>query len=201
MIDIKQYAENFKISFAKYSDELPWHTIKHIEVLLKEKLSTLSGEYVIRDNIAVHKTARIEEHCVIKGPLIISEGCFVGANAYLRGGVFLDSRVVVGPGTEIKSSIILSDSALAHFNFIGDSIIGSRVNMEAGSVIANHYNERKDKTIFVSINGKHYPIDSQKFGALAGDDSRIGANAVLSPGTILHPHSIVKRLALVEQCA
>src|SRR5690606_7722925 len=99
----------------------------------------------------------------------------------------------------IKSSLIFSHSAIAHFNFIGDSIIGHGVNFEAGAVIANHYNERKDKMIRIKHNEAIIETGVVKFGALAGDDSRIGANAVLSPGTILLPGSVVKRLELVEQ--
>jgi len=94
----------------------------------------------------------------------------------------------------------MSGSALAHFNFVGDSLIGSYVNMEAGSIIANHYNERLDKTLYVMLNKKKTKIEVTKFGALVGDHSKIGANAVLSPGTILLPESVVKRLELVEQC-
>jgi NDP-sugar pyrophosphorylase family protein len=114
--------------------------------------------------------------------------------------VFLDEHVTIGPGCEVKTSIVLANSALAHFNFVGDSIVGSYVNMEAGSVIANHYNEREQKEISVLINGKCLPTGSQKFGALIGDHTKIGANAVLSPGTILEPRSVVGRLMLVEQC-
>ena len=94
----------------------------------------------------------------------------------------------------------MSGSALAHFNFVGDSLIGSYVNMEAGSIIANHYNERLDKTIYVMLNKKKMKIEVTKFGALVGDHSKIGANAVLSPGTILLPESVIKRLELIEQC-
>jgi acetyltransferase-like isoleucine patch superfamily enzyme len=72
--------------------------------------------------------------------------------------------------------------------------------MEAGSIIANHYNERLDKTIYVMLDKKKNQINVTKFGAMVGDHSKIGANAVLSPGTILLPESIVKRLELVEQC-
>jgi bifunctional N-acetylglucosamine-1-phosphate-uridyltransferase/glucosamine-1-phosphate-acetyltransferase GlmU-like protein len=118
----------------------------------------------------------------------------------MRGGVFLAENAVVGPGCEVKSSVILSGSSLAHFNFVGDSLIGSFVNMEAGSIVANHFNERLDKTIFVLIDNKKTAIGVTKFGALIGDHTKIGANAVLSPGTILTPQSVVKRLELVEQC-
>lgn len=200
MINIESFSGSFGASFHEHLGVAPWNFINNIEKIVREKILSLSQEYIINDSIAIHKTARIEDHCVIKGPAIISAGCFVGAHAYLRGGVFLDERVVVGPGCEIKSSVLLAGTALAHFNFAGDSIIGSNVNMEAGSVIANHYNERKDKTIFILISGKRHAIDSQKFGALVGDGCRIGANAVLSPGTLLEKESTVKRLELIEQC-
>ena len=99
----------------------------------------------------------------------------------------------------MKSSIVFENSAIAHFNFIGDSIIGKNVNFEAGSITANHYNERKDKRIFVKIKNEIINTNMEKFGALVGDDCKIGANAVLSPGTILEKKSIVKRLELIEQ--
>jgi UDP-N-acetylglucosamine diphosphorylase / glucose-1-phosphate thymidylyltransferase / UDP-N-acetylgalactosamine diphosphorylase / glucosamine-1-phosphate N-acetyltransferase / galactosamine-1-phosphate N-acetyltransferase len=135
----------------------------------------------------------------MKGPIIIGPGCFIGAHAYLRGGVFLDEGVVIGPGCEVKSSFIFKRSALAHFNFAGDSIIGENVNMEAGSILANHYNERVDKSIRSVVDGKVLLLPVTKFGSLIGDGSRIGANAVLSPGSVLAPGSIIKRLELVEQ--
>lgn len=162
-------------------------------------METLGDDYKITNDIAIHKTASIDSHAILKGPVIISSNCFVGAHVYLRGGVFLDEYVSIGPGCELKTSLLFSHTALGHFNFVGDSLVGSHVNMEAGAVVANHFNERKDKNIFVSVNGKRYPTGVQKFGALIGDQSKIGANAVLSPGTILAPQTIVKRLQLIEQ--
>ena len=148
---------------------------------------------------AIHKTAVVEANVILKPPVIIGPKCFIGANAYIRGGVWMMGHVTVGTGCEIKSSLIFSNSAIAHFNFIGDSIIGGHVNFEAGSITANHYNERKDNRIFVSYNGQIIEANTQKFGAIVGDHSRIGANAVLSPGTLLSKESIVKRLELIEQ--
>jgi UDP-N-acetylglucosamine diphosphorylase / glucose-1-phosphate thymidylyltransferase / UDP-N-acetylgalactosamine diphosphorylase / glucosamine-1-phosphate N-acetyltransferase / galactosamine-1-phosphate N-acetyltransferase len=198
-MDLNTYLQNFRSEFDDQAKQLPWHIIKNIESILRDKITGLSKEFNIKDDVAIHSSAKLEHGCIIKGPAIISAGCFIAAHAYLRGGVFLGEKVIVGPGTEIKSSIILSGTALAHFNFVGDSLVGSQVNMEAGSVIANHFNERTDKTIYVHLDGKRMAIDSQKFGALVGDHTRIGANAVLSPGTILSSSSIVKRLELVEQ--
>jgi NDP-sugar pyrophosphorylase family protein len=200
MIDYSAYVKNLLITFPEARNDLPWDLLGSIQNIIVEKIKSLSAEFKINQDVAIHKKAKIEENVTLKGPLIISDGCFIGAHAYLRGGIFVGEKSVVGPGCEVKSSIILSGSSLAHFNFVGDSLIGSFVNMEAGSIIANHYNERLDKTIHVLINTKKTAISSTKFGALVGDHTKIGANAVLSPGTILSPQSVVKRLELVEQC-
>jgi UDP-N-acetylglucosamine diphosphorylase / glucose-1-phosphate thymidylyltransferase / UDP-N-acetylgalactosamine diphosphorylase / glucosamine-1-phosphate N-acetyltransferase / galactosamine-1-phosphate N-acetyltransferase len=199
MIDLSKYLSKFDETFPGETKENPWTITQRMDNLLSAKFKTLQADYFIKDNIAIHISAKIEEGVIIKGPAIISQNCFIAAHAYLRGGVFIGDGVTIGPGCEIKTSIILANSALAHFNFAGDSLIGSFVNMEAGSVIANHYNEREQKEIAVFIDGKSTPTGSYKFGALIGDHTKIGANAVLSPGTILAPRTIVKRLSLVEQ--
>lgn len=134
----------------------------------------------------VHPDAVVEPGAVLKPPVLIGPGCFVAADATLRGGVALAAGVTVGPGVEVKASLIGPGSTLAHFNFVGDSILGGDVNLEAGAVVANHWNERPD-------------TGRLKFGALIGDRCRIGANAVLSPGTILPAGTVVPRLALVDQ--
>jgi NDP-sugar pyrophosphorylase family protein len=199
MIEYSSYLKKFLTTFPGLDNEFPWSIIAAVQTLIQEKIKALPSDYKISKDIAIHQHAQIEENVTLKGPIIVSSGCFIGAHAYLRGGVYLGDKTVIGPGCEIKSSIIMSDSALAHFNFVGDSMLGSHVNMEAGSVIANHYNEREDKTIYVMLK-KKIPISSTKFGAMVGDHSKIGANAVLSPGSILTQGSIVKRLELVEQC-
>lgn len=200
MTEYSSYIKNFGIYFPEEQKLLPWNMVANIQDIILQKMKSLSSEFRISQGVAIHKGARIEENVTLKGPIIINDRCFVGAHAYIRGGVFLGENSLVGPGCEVKSSYILSGSSLAHFNFVGDSLIGSHVNMEAGSVIANHFNERQDKTIFVLIDNKKTSINATKFGALVGDHTKIGANAVLSPGTILAPQSIVKRLELVDQC-
>lgn len=105
----------------------------------------------------------------------------------------------IGPGCEIKQSILFDNTAIAHFNYVGNSIIGHHTNFEAGSICANHFNERQDKRIFITYKNELLDTKTEKFGSLVGDHSKIGANAVLSPGTILDKNSIVKRLELIEQ--
>ena len=191
---------NYITRFQDYfDDDLPWLIIQNLESIIFEKIKLLSDDFEINNGIAIHKTAIVEKNAILKAPLIIEENCFVAANACLRNGVFLSKNVKIGMGVEIKSSIILNNSAIAHFNFIGDSIIGENVNFEAGSITANHFNEREYKEIFVKIDDNIINTKVVKFGSLIGDYSKIGANAVLSPGTILKKNSVVKRLELIEQ--
>ena len=199
MIAATAYIRQVDILFPELVKETPWSITSNAGSILQEKIKTLGADFKIFNDVAIHKTVSIDSNVILKGPAIISAGCFIGAHSYLRAGVFLDENVSVGPACEVKTSFIFSNSALAHFNFVGDSLLGSFVNLEAGSVVANHYNERIDKNISVVLNGKYYPTGVQKFGALVGDHCKIGANAVLSPGTILPPNTIVGRLQLIEQ--
>jgi UDP-N-acetylglucosamine diphosphorylase / glucose-1-phosphate thymidylyltransferase / UDP-N-acetylgalactosamine diphosphorylase / glucosamine-1-phosphate N-acetyltransferase / galactosamine-1-phosphate N-acetyltransferase len=184
------------LSLTRYQ---PWTLTADLSVFIRQTVARSALDYVITDGVAVHRTATIEENVVMKPPVLVGPRAFVAANSYLRGGVLLAEGNSIGPGCEIKSSVLMPYARLAHFNFVGDSILGSDVNMEAGAIICNHYNEREDKQISVLLDGKIYATGTTKFGAVIGNGSRIGANAVLSPGTILNMNSIVNRLELVQQ--
>lgn len=196
---IENYIPGFHLIFRGFENEMPWEITKKLAGILEQLISGLDANFILKDGIAIHKTATIETGVVLKAPVIIGENCFVGAHAYFRGGVYLGKSVSIGPSCEIKSSIIFSGSSVAHFNFIGDSIIGKNVNFEAGSITANHYNERENKRIFVRYKSEIVNTGIEKFGSLVGNNSKIGANAVLSPGTLLEMNSVIKRLELVEQ--
>ncbi|QCX39258.1 LpxA family transferase [Aureibaculum algae] len=200
MIDIKDFISNIPsfLLLEKYTS--PWSITKDIKEIIKAIIPNLGEDFNVENGIAIHKSAILEQGITLKGPIIIMDNCQIGAHAYFREGVFLDSSVKIGPNSEIKNSLIFSNTAIAHLNYIGNSIIGSNVNFEAGSIAANHYNERTDKRIYVSFHNKIIDTGLEKFGALVGDNSRIGANGVLSPGTLLEKDSIVKRLELIEQC-
>ncbi|GEN67361.1 DapH/DapD/GlmU-related protein [Chryseobacterium rhizosphaerae] len=198
MISIFHFIKDFPFPDLN-ENNLPWEIINRLEDILDKKSKNLHDDYIITGSCAIHKTAVVEQNVVFKGRVIVEADAFIGANAYVRGPVYIGKQVKIGPGSEVKQSIICSETAVAHFNYIGNSIIGSRVNFEAGSICANHYNERKDKEISVLFNAEVIKTGTHKFGSLVGDDSKIGANAVLSPGTILSGNSIVKRLELVEQ--
>jgi len=199
MILIDDFISGFSSLFTDQQSWQPWEVTECLKEIIRIRLLLLGDDYEISDEVAIHKTAVVEAGVALKSPAIIGPDCVVGAHAYFREGVFLDHSVKIGPGCEIKNSIIFSGTAIAHFNYVGNSIIGRNVNFEAGSIAANHYNERVDKRISVLYRGELIDTGVNKFGSLIGDNSRIGANAVLSPGTILEKNSIVKRLELVEQ--
>jgi len=198
MIAIETFCSNFP-TWIDAEGKAPWEIINGLETILDDRLLRLTQDYIINGTVAIHKTANVEQGVTLKGRIIISENCFIGANTYLRGPVFLGSGVKIGPACEIKQSIILNNSATAHFNYVGNSIIGENVNFEAGSICANHFNERENKRISVLYNNEMIDTKCDKFGSLVGDHSKIGANAVLSPGTLLKKGSIVGRLELIEQ--
>ncbi len=182
---------------APWAPLAPWEVTAQSESIVRQLLAALpEQEYRIAGEVAIHHSARVEDGAVLKGPLVLGPGCFVASGAYLRGGSWLAEGCTIGPGSELKSSFVFAGTKLAHFNFVGDSLLGEDVNLEAGSIVCNYRNERSDKHIHVRIGTALYRTAAQKFGALIGDHSRVGANAVLAPGALLAPASVVRRAAL-----
>ncbi|MFW0753660.1 LpxA family transferase [Pseudomonas sp. H11T01] len=200
MIQIATFIEALPGSIlSRWADQPPWELVTHSSERVRELLTTLDpNDYRIEGDIAVHRSAIVEPGAVLKGPLIIDAHCFVATGAYLRGGCWVDKHCIIGPGAELKSSFMFSGSKLAHFNFVGDSVLGTGVNLEAGSIVCNYRNERADKEIKIRIDAQLLPTGCDKFGALIGDGSRLGANAVLAPGALLLPGSIIRRGSLFD---
>jgi len=179
---------------APWADLAPWALVSQAPAIVRQLLAELpADEYVIQDEIAIHRTATIEAGALLKPPLIIGAHCFVASGSLLRGGCWLDEHCIIGPGAELKTSFVFSGSKLAHFNFVGDSVLGQGINLEAGSIVANYRNERDDKEVQVRVGGVLQRTGCDKFGGLLGDQCRIGANAVLAPGAVLKPASVVGR--------
>jgi bifunctional N-acetylglucosamine-1-phosphate-uridyltransferase/glucosamine-1-phosphate-acetyltransferase GlmU-like protein len=175
----------------------PWEiTSRSAEIVRRLFAGLPAADFIVTEDVAVHRSARVEAGAVLKGPLILGAECFVASGAYLRGGNWVAERCTFGPGAELKSSFVFSGSKLAHFNFVGDSILGADVNLEAGSILCNYRNERPDKEICVRVGGSLHRTGCRKFGALVGDHGRIGANAVVAPGALLSAGTIVRRGAL-----
>ncbi|MEW6270245.1 MAG: LpxA family transferase [Thermodesulfobacteriota bacterium] len=200
-IDIARYVASFGASpLARFRAAAPWDlTASSVDIVRSLLAEHPSPEFAIVDEVAVHRSAIVESGAVLKGPLIVGARCFVAAGAYLRGGAWIAERCTIGPGAELKSSFVFPGTGVAHFNFVGDSLLGSGVNLEAGSVICNARNERDAKEVLVRVGGGLEGTGREKFGALVGDGARIGANAVVAPGALLMPGAVVPRGALCDQ--
>jgi NDP-sugar pyrophosphorylase family protein len=143
-------------------------------------------------NIFLDQGTVLEPSAIIKGPALIGKGCEVRQGAYLRGNVVVGDHCVIGHNTEIKNSILMNHSEAGHFNYIGDSIIGSYVNLGAGSRLANlEFRSPADKRdilfprILIKVEGEEIHTGRSKFGAVLGDYAEIGCNAVLSPAVLM----------------
>ena len=199
-IDIPAFIGRFTASpLADWADLEPWRLTARAETIIETLLAGLGPEFQTSGGVAIHGTAQVEAGVTLKAPAVVGPGCFLAAGAYLRGGVWLEADCSIGPGCELKSSFAFRGTRLAHFNFVGDSLLGEDVNLEAGSIIANHRNERDDKRI--RVRGPAGLVDTgvEKFGALLGDGCRIGANAVIAPGALLARGSVVPRLGHLDQ--
>ncbi len=156
----------------------PWLLLDQLDLFLQK-----------RDLVSIGKGTVIAESAVIEGPCYIGDGCEVRAHAYIRKGSVIGNDCVIGHGTEINRSLVLDGAKLAHFNYVGDSIVGQGVNLGAGSKCANLRLDEKEITIF--HQGVKTPTGRKKLGAIIGYGASVGCNAVLNPGTLLFPGSFV----------
>jgi NDP-sugar pyrophosphorylase family protein len=146
--------------------------------------------YLKELQIFIGSGTRLEPSAIIKGSTVIGENCDIRQGAYVRGNVFAGEGCVIGHATEVKNSILMDRSEAGHFNYIGDSILGSHVNMGAGSKLANlQFRSREEKQEGfihpIQILSADLETGMEKLGAVVGDHAEIGCNAVLCPGTLL----------------
>ncbi|MEM7738061.1 MAG: hypothetical protein AAF267_19980 [Deinococcota bacterium] len=198
--DFSELTQSVWDVFPKLDRQLePWYHVADVTTYAQEPPLVSLKNFHKRGEAFIHPNAVIEEDVRLRGFAIISANCFVASGAYLRGGVLLGPNTHVGPNVELKSVICAGHSAIAHLSYVGNTMLGRGVNIEAGAVIANHLNEAVGITIKIVHNGQVIDTGLLKFGALIGDDVKIGANSVLSPGTVLTQGSVVPRLTLVKQ--
>ena len=173
------------------NDEPVWAALLRLEEYLQGfhfviQTKIPSSVYLDRaDQISIGQGVILEPNVYIQGPCIIGNDCVIRHGAYLRGQVVCGSHCVIGHGTELKRAVLLDQIHVAHLGYVGDSIVGNRVNLGAGVKCANL---RLDRSL-VSIRVEDRKINTglKKFGCVIGDGSQIGCNSVLSPGTLVGP--------------
>jgi NDP-sugar pyrophosphorylase family protein len=149
----------------------------------------MDGAYVIGDQIQLGKGSVVEPGAYITGPTIIGENTVVRSGAYVRGNVVVGDHCVVGHTSELKGAIMLNYSGAPHFNYVGDSILGNRVNLGAGTKLSNLKIIKGN--VKVKVGDAVYDSGLRKFGAILGDNAQTGCNSVLNPGTLLGRGSMV----------
>lgn len=166
--------------------QYPWEILQEInKIIIKigENLDQTKYEKK-EENIWIAKSAKIEQYVTIKGPVIIDENAEIRHCAYIRGNVIIGQNAVVGNSTEIKNSILFNDVQIPHFNYVGDSILGYKSHMGAGSITSNLKSDQTKVSIKLQ-NGEKIETNLRKLGSLIGDYAQIGCNTVLNPGTII----------------
>jgi NDP-sugar pyrophosphorylase family protein len=140
------------------------------------------------ETIAIGEGTKLEPGVYIQGPCVLGKRCVVRHGAYLRGGVVCGDDVSIGHGAEVKRSILLNGAHVAHFDYVGDSILGSHVNLGAGVKCANLRLDRRE--VAIAFEGTLFRTGLFKFGCVIGDGCQIGCNVVLNPGTLVGSHSM-----------
>lgn len=170
--------------FDKYS--YPQEILPIIHDYILELGSKLDDNYEkIGENIWIHKSVKQGLGIEIIGPAIIMENTQLRHNAYIRENVIVGPNSVIGNSCEIKNSILISNVEVPHFNYVGDSILGSHSHLGAGVILSNLRLDKKN----IRIN--HEDTNLRKIGAFIGDNSQIGCNSVLCPGTIVFPNTMI----------
>lgn len=176
----------------------PWEALDGISDHIRKlgpKLDTEKYEQRGKD-IWVAKSATIAPTACLNGPLIIDEGAEIRHCAFIRGSAIIGKGSVVGNSTEIKNDIIFNNVQVPHYNYVGDSILGYKSHMGAGSITSN---VKSDKTLVVVKDGEEQlATGRKKFGAMLGDYVEVGCNSVLNPGTVIGPHTNVYPLSSVR---
>ena len=179
----------------------PWEALKGIADFIRTLGPTLDPERFEKrgEDIWVAKSAKVAPTACLNGPLIIDEEAEIRHCAFIRGSAIIGKSSVVGNSTEIKNDIIFNSVQVPHYNYVGDSILGYKSHMGAGSITSN---VKSDKTLVVvkdkHESGEEIETGLKKFGAMLGDHVEVGCNSVLNPGTVICPNCNVYPLSSVR---
>ncbi len=172
----------------------PCNVLPNINKIIMDMARNLDmNEYrEIAKDVFIHNSVKLGQGVEIIPPAIIMENTNLRHNAYLRGNVILGPNSVVGNSCEIKNSILIESCEVPHFNYVGDSILGSKVHLGAGVILANLRFDKKN----VKVEKEETSL--RKIGAFIGDNSQIGCNSVVFPGTVIEKNSLVMPLSTVK---
>lgn len=178
--------------------DYPWQAFAGISEFIRETGKSLSADEYINPSpeVWVHKTARVAPTAYLGAPCIIGKNTEVRHCAFIRGSALVGDGCVVGNSTELKNVILFDGVQVPHYNYVGDSILGYRSHMGAGSITSN---VKSDKSpVKVKAGEKVIETGLKKFGAVLGDYVEVGCNSVLNPGTIIGKNTNIYPLSCVR---
>ena len=178
--------------------EYPWEALAGIKDYIKELGSKLSDDYTqVKENVWIHKDAKVFDSAYLGEYVIIDEGAEVRHCAFIRGSAIVGKNAVVGNSTELKNVILFDNVQVPHYNYVGDSILGYKAHMGAGSITSN---VKSDKQLVVIKNGdEKVETGIKKVGAFIGDNVEVGCGSVLNPGTVVGRNSNIYPLSSVRK--
>ena len=176
----------------------PWEALPKIEEFIIELGNTLDPDVYEKrgENIWVAKSAKIYPTAYINGPAIIGEEAEVRHCAFIRGKAIVGNGAVVGNSTELKNVILFNKVQVPHYNYVGDSILGFKAHMGAGSITSNDKSDKK--LVVVKKQQEKIETGLKKFGAMLGDEVEVGCNSVLNPGTVIGRNTNIYPLSCVR---
>ena len=149
----------------------------------------------VKENVWIHKTATVFESAYLGAPLIVGANSEIRHCAFIRGSALVGENCVVGNSTELKNVILFDNVQVPHYNYVGDSILGYKSHMGAGSITSN---VKSDKTLVVIKGEENIPTNLKKVGAFLGDFVEVGCNSVLNPGTVIGKNTNIYPLSSVR---
>lgn len=185
----KQYIEKY---------EYPWEILPEIKNIILEIGRNLDKTQYqeIKENVWVHNSASVDDNVQIIGPAIIGPESSIRHCAYIRENVIVGKACVIGNSCEVKNAIIFDETQVPHFNYVGDSIMGHKSHMGAGSIVSNLKSDKSN--VVVRAGEEKLETNLKKFGAVIGDHVEIGCNSVLNPGTVIGKNSNIYPLSRVR---
>ena len=178
----------------------PWEVLPKIGEFIKKLGPTLSEEeYECRgDDVWVAKDAVVFPSAYIHGPAIIGKGAEVRHCAFIRGNAIIGEGAVVGNSTELKNAVLFNRVQVPHYNYVGDSVLGFKSHMGAGSICSNVKSDKK--LVVVKDGDEKIETGIKKFGAMLGDHVEVGCGSVLNPGTVIGRNTNIYPLSPVRGC-
>lgn len=176
----------------------PWEVLPKISEFIVKLGQSLPAEKYDnpKENVWIAKSAHVFESAYINGPVIIGENTEVRHGAFIRGNALVGDNCVVGNSTELKNVILFDNVQVPHYNYVGDSVLGYKSHMGAGSITSN---VKSDKTLVVVKDGEEkYETGLKKVGAFLGDYVEVGCGSVLNPGTVIGRESNIYPLSMVR---